>query len=99
MNKLFIFCLTFPSECQSTEPSSKKNNADIVMINLSHVAESDFRIISTPEKALPMPPEYDLEKIERRFQNAKDGKLREAKRVGIDVTNEAQLLFNSISKL
>ena len=68
------------------------------MINLNHVADSNFKLIGLPEVDPAKVPEYDHEKINRRYRNAVGEKMKAAEKVGVNVTNEAQELFNCIHK-
>ena len=52
-----------------------------------------------PKENLPRLCEIDHGKINRRLMEANSEKVQKAEKIGINVSSEAQALFDSISKL
>ena len=69
------------------------------MINLEHV--SDLDLVSRAPQLSPAPPlpEINLQRVRKRMEQNIEAKWREVNARGVGVSEEAQLLFDSIRKM
>ena len=86
------------SSAESLPTASDIRNVHIV--NLRHVTklEVTFEPLAPPTSYTKL-PRLDTERIRRRLQTNIEAKRREIRSRGVDVTNQAQQLFNYISKM
>ena len=78
---------------------AKKTSVDINIINLNNVSESSFRITVFAKGEPPPLAEYDHEKISKRLRNNVSEKAKAVDRIGIGVSKEAQMLFDSLHRM
>eukprot|EP00795_Rhopilema_esculentum_P014055 gene14055-5039_t len=64
-----------------------------------HENKTNFKVLSLPKENLPRLYDIDYGKINRRLMEANSEKVQKAEKIGINVSSEAQALFDSISKL
>ena len=99
VNLILRIILDRRTESLSTEKNAKPNSYDVNMVNLKHLAKADFKLISLSKGGLPILPELDHGKIARRARDAINDKMKAADKVGINVSIEAQKLFDLMSNL
>ncbi|XP_065053472.1 protein LSM12-like [Rhopilema esculentum] len=83
----------------SSEKRTKPNIFDVSIVNLNHLSKTNFKVLSLPKENLPRLYDIDYGKINRRLMEANSEKVQKAEKIGINVSSEAQALFDSISKL
>ena len=78
--------------------SGTEDQKRLHIVNLSHVSQLD--IVKSPQdsSALILPP-IDLDKVKKRHEFQVKHRNEELKKIGENVTPEAQKLFNAISKM
>lgn len=85
----------------STPEEDGSSSGGIVhVINLRHV--SDLELLSQPpqpQDPAPPLPEINLQRVKRRLEQNIEAKWKEVNSRGVGVSEEAQLLFDSISKM
>ena len=83
----------------STEKNARQNSYDVNMVNLNHLPKANFKLMSLSKGGLPNLPELDHGKIVRRVRDAISDKMKAADKVGINVSIEAQKLFDLMYNL
>ncbi|XP_002738865.2 protein LSM12-like [Saccoglossus kowalevskii] len=79
-----------------TAASGKATNYDIRIINL--FLATNVELIREPTETPPPPPALNLQKLNFRCNHEVDAKKNAVFSIGVDVTPEAQKLFNTLYK-
>ena len=67
------------------------------MVNIGHLQKQNFKLLSMPKSSLTNLPEIDYAKVSKRLKDAVIEKNRKAERTGINVSQEAQALFDVLA--
>ena len=97
VKSLYLRC----SEEASSDPlSSTTDNHNTHIINLRHATKLDviFEPLAPPTSYTRL-PQLDTERIRRRVETNTSSKWREVRSRGVDVSTQAQELFDYISKM
>ncbi|XP_077978566.1 protein LSM12-like [Glandiceps talaboti] len=76
--------------------SGKSDSHDIHLVNLYLVSNVD--LVKEPAETPPLPQPLNLQRLNSRCNQAVEAKRQAVFSVGVDVTPEAQKLFNTIQK-
>ncbi|XP_064613779.1 protein LSM12-like [Liolophura sinensis] len=81
---------------KSAAASGKQNSHDIKLVNLNFV--SDVKVLSEATETAPPPTSLNVQKIAQRIHRNVEEKQRKVDYIGQDVSQEAQKVFNAITK-
>ena len=86
-------------ETSSVPQQSAADNRSVHIINLRHASKLEVTSEPlAPPTGYTKLPQLDTERIRRRLQANTEAKRREIRSRGVDVTDQAQQLFNYLSK-